>query len=51
MAIMMTVMVNGDDTYDHCDGEPAARAVASWKQQKDEREWRSFEMVSNLQKR
>ena len=51
MTIMMTVTVNGDDNYDHGDGEPAASAVASWKQQKDEREWRSFEMVSNLQKR
>ena len=31
--------------------EPVARAVASWKQQKEEREWRSLERVSNLQNR
>ena len=31
--------------------EPVARAVASWKQQKEEREWSSLERVSNLQNR
>ena len=39
--IFMMILIN----------EPVARAVASWKQQKEEREWRSLERVSNLQNR
>ena len=39
--IFMMILIN----------EPVARAVASWKQQKEEREWRSLERVSSLQNR
>ena len=39
--IFMMILIN----------EPVARAVASWKQQKEEREWSSLERVSSLQNR
>ena len=47
----MTIVILNIRIFMMIINEPVARAVASWKQQKEEREWRSLERVSNLQNR
>ena len=47
----MTIVILNIRIFMMIINEPVARAVASWKQQKEEREWSSLERVSNLQNR
>ena len=47
----MTIVILNIRIFMMIINEPVARAVASWKQQKEEREWRSLERVSSLQNR